>query len=144
MLRYILIYGFLFALIAILLVVNEYWFWYKMKSFNSYGIVVAAIFLFIGLYFGNKRNNNMNTTQDQALNSDYEINPTFNNLSKREQEVLLLMSKGLTNLEIAAQLFISENTVKTHISRIFEKLQVKNRTTALIKAKESGIIKEVL
>lgn len=144
MLRYILIYGFLFALIAIILVVNEYWFWYKMKSFNSYGLVVAAIFLFIGLYFGNKRNLTTQIPQEQTPNSDYEINPTFNNLSKREQEVLLLMSKGLTNLEIATQLFISESTVKTHTSRIFEKLQAKNRTTALIKAKESGIIKEVL
>lgn len=53
-----------------------------------------------------------------------------NPLSKRELEVLKAMSEGLTNKEIAEQLFVSEKTVKTHVSHIFAKLEVGDRTQA--------------
>ncbi|HMP30871.1 MAG TPA: response regulator transcription factor [Saprospiraceae bacterium] len=144
MVKYIIKYGILLALIAIILTINEYWFWFKMKSFNIYGIIVAVLFLGLGLYFGKKKNKL--ELQGSALNKsiEYEINEKVSDLSKREKQVLLYMAKGFTNLQIAEQLYISENTVKTHISRIFEKLHVKNRTTALIKAKETGIIKELM
>jgi DNA-binding NarL/FixJ family response regulator len=56
-------------------------------------------------------------------------------LSRRENEVLTLLSKGLRYKEIAAQLFISVETVRTHIRNIYEKLQVKTRTEALSKFK---------
>lgn len=62
------------------------------------------------------------------------------NLSKRENEVLHLMGKGLSNSEIAAQLFVSQNTIKTHISKIFEKLEVKRRTQAIEKARQLNIM----
>ena len=62
------------------------------------------------------------------------------NISKREHEVLLLIAKGMSNQEIADVLFVSQNTIKTHTSRLFEKLEVKNRTHAIIKAKELGIL----
>ncbi|WP_229253855.1 response regulator transcription factor [Dyadobacter sp. NIV53] len=61
-------------------------------------------------------------------------------LSKRELEVLGLLSGGLSNQEIADQLFVSLNTIKTHCSRLFEKLEVKSRTQAMEKAKRLGII----
>jgi two-component system, NarL family, response regulator LiaR len=111
-----------------------------------YGVLVAAIFLIIGLYFGKDRSSMKEAIKPnvQSENNKIMLSPIATFLSKREQEVLLYMAKGLTNLEIADQLFISENTVKTHTSRIFEKLQVKNRTSALIKAKEAGIIKELM
>ena len=66
----------------------------------------------------------------------------LNNLgiSKREYEVLTLLGTGMSNQEIADALFISQNTVKTHTSRLFEKLAVKNRTHAILKSKELGII----
>jgi two-component system, NarL family, response regulator LiaR len=62
------------------------------------------------------------------------------NISKRELEVLELIAKGLTNEEIAEQLFLSLNTIKTHSSRLFEKLEVKRRTQAVEKAKRLSII----
>ncbi len=61
-------------------------------------------------------------------------------LSKRELEVLNLMARGLSNQEIAAHLFVSLNTIKTHSSKVFEKLDVKRRTQAIEKAKRLNII----
>jgi ATP/maltotriose-dependent transcriptional regulator MalT len=61
-------------------------------------------------------------------------------ISKRELEVLELMAKGLSNQEIAEQLFVSLNTIKTHTSKLFEKLDVSRRTQAVQKAKELRLI----
>jgi NarL family two-component system response regulator LiaR len=61
-------------------------------------------------------------------------------LSKREYEVLELMAAGLSNQQIADKLFVSLNTVKTHSSRVFEKLEVSRRTQAVEKAKSLGLI----
>jgi DNA-binding NarL/FixJ family response regulator len=64
-------------------------------------------------------------------------------LSKREKEVLtLLTEKGITNKEIAEALHITENTVKTHLSSILEKMQARNRQQAAILAREQGFISE--
>jgi DNA-binding NarL/FixJ family response regulator len=62
-------------------------------------------------------------------------------LSGREQEVLQLMAEGLSNQEIADRLFVSLNTVKTHCSRIFEKLDVRRRTQAIEKSKRLRLIR---
>jgi NarL family two-component system response regulator LiaR len=61
-------------------------------------------------------------------------------ISRRELDVLQLMAEGHTNQRIADELFVSLNTIKTHGSRIFEKLDVKNRTQAIDKAKKLGLI----
>lgn len=67
--------------------------------------------------------------------------PHFTNkLSKRETEVLKEMVKGKTNKEIANTLFVSEKTIKTHVSHIFSKLQVNDRTQAAIYAMENKLI----
>ena len=61
-------------------------------------------------------------------------------ISRRELDVLQLMAEGHTNQRIADELFVSLNTIKTHGSRIFEKMDVKNRTQAIDKAKKLGLI----
>jgi DNA-binding NarL/FixJ family response regulator len=61
-------------------------------------------------------------------------------LSDREREVLLLIAKGTSNVEIAAQLYLSERTVKGHVGSIFAKLGVRDRAAAIVLAYESGII----
>jgi len=63
-------------------------------------------------------------------------------LSERELEVLNCMFNGLTTLQIASRLFISENTVKTHVRHIFEKLEVSTRAEAVGKAMQLGLIKK--
>jgi DNA-binding CsgD family transcriptional regulator len=62
-------------------------------------------------------------------------------VSGREQEVLQLLAAGRSNKEIAAQLEVSPNTVKTHVANLFGKLGVKRRTAAILKARELGILK---
>jgi ATP/maltotriose-dependent transcriptional regulator MalT len=61
-------------------------------------------------------------------------------ISKREYDVLELMARGLSNQEIAEKLFVSQNTVKTHLANLFVKLDAKRRTEAIHKAKELGLI----
>jgi len=61
-------------------------------------------------------------------------------MSRRELEVLELMAQGLSNQEIAEKLFVSLNTIKTHTSRLFEKMDVKRRTQAVEKAKRLNLI----
>ncbi|MGN6396572.1 MAG: response regulator transcription factor [Mucilaginibacter sp.] len=61
-------------------------------------------------------------------------------LSRRELEVLQLMAEGLSNQEISARLFVSLNTIKTHTSNLFEKMEVKRRTQAVELGKRLGII----
>jgi len=61
------------------------------------------------------------------------VNSNFEALSKREQEILTLLSKGLRYKEIAENIFVSTETVRTHVRNIYEKLQVNSRTEALIK-----------
>ncbi|MFH4434974.1 LuxR C-terminal-related transcriptional regulator [Vibrio diabolicus] len=58
-------------------------------------------------------------------------------LTKREQQIITFLSMGASNQQIAEQLFVSENTVKTHLHNIFKKIEVKNRVQALIWAKEN-------
>ena len=61
-------------------------------------------------------------------------------ISAREYDVLVGMSDGLSNLQIADKLFISENTVKTHVSNLLLKLDARRRTEAMVKAREKGLI----
>lgn len=68
------------------------------------------------------------------------INPGLARLTDRELEVLRLMATGLANHEIAARLYIGETTVKTHVARIFTKLNVRDRVQAVIVAHESGVV----
>ena len=70
-----------------------------------------------------------------AQGADYAI------LSEREVEVLRLMANGSANKQIAAELSITESTVKTHVANIFQKLEVSHRTEAVTKAMTKGIIK---
>jgi DNA-binding NarL/FixJ family response regulator len=73
--------------------------------------------------------------------SGREIEPLIDPLTRREIEILQLVSNGLNNKEIAGQLKLKEGTVKNHIVNIFSKLQVRNRIQAITSGKELGLIK---
>ncbi len=80
-----------------------------------------------------------------SIHSNIEMIPHQDNLrhtglSKREFEILKLIADGLSNQQIAGRLFVSENTIKKHVSNIFTKLEVERRTQAIRKAQEMHII----
>ncbi len=64
----------------------------------------------------------------------------LDDLTEREVEVLRLVAKGMSNIEIGEELFVSETTVKTHVSHILTKLQLRDRVQAVVAAYESGLI----
>ncbi len=108
--------------------------------------VAAIVFFFAGLYVNGQRQKKETgtpaTPPPAALHSpivDYAQIKKLG-LTQREHEVLVKMAEGLSNQEIAAQLFLSESTIKTHVSNIFIKLDVKRRTQAVQVARELGIV----
>jgi two-component system, NarL family, response regulator LiaR len=148
--KLILLYG--AALAALLFLLN----WLELRfvildhSFEVYIGAIALIFTSLGIWLALK----LTKPKIQTLVVDREIFITppapgaipddlallKSGISRREWEVLELMSKGLSNQEIADQLFLSLNTIKTHSSKLFEKLDVKRRTQAIEKAKRMGIL----
>ena len=147
--KWIILYGSSLALLLLLLRGLELFVLFSPQSQDIYIGVIALLFTGLGIWLAMKLAKLKTETiiVEKPIyvytNNDFTPNEAeIENLSisKRELEVLQLMAEGLSNNEIAEKLFISLNTVKTHSSKVFEKLDVKRRTQAVEKAKKSGII----
>ena len=86
--------------------------------------------------------NGRSSSSRQTLSKPQEINAQGIPLSTRELDVLNCLARGLTTTQIGKTLFISENTVKTHVRHILEKLEALNRTEAVVKAVQKGLIQK--
>ena len=104
--------------------------------------IAAFIFFFVGLYFNYRSQKKNSEKKEESGGSsviDYEQIKKVG-LTQREHEVLVKMAEGLSNQEIAQQLFLSESTIKTHVSNILFKLDAKRRTQAVQSAKKMKIV----
>jgi len=116
-------------------------------SFEIYGGLIAALFAGIGIWLGLKLTKKKEVliikevpVPATAVFSLNEQRLKDLGITKRELEILELIARGMSNREIAEKLFVSENTVKTHSSRLFDKLSAKRRTQAVQIAKELGLL----
>ena len=145
--RNILIYGLCGGVLIVVLRLIEYRFLVLEHSLEIYGGLVALLFASLGIWLGLKL-----TKKEEILvvrevsvpaSETFELNERKLEelgITKRELEILSLIASGLSNREIADRLFVSENTVKTHSSRLFNKMNAKRRTQAVQLGKDFGLI----
>ena len=142
-----LIYGLCGGVLIVVLKLIEFRFLVVQHSIEIYGGLIALLFATLGIWLGLKLTKKKEvlivkevpvpaiqpfTVNEQRL-KDLGI-------TRRELEILELIAQGMSNREIAGKLFVSENTVKTHSSRLFDKLGARRRTQAVQIGKESGLI----
>jgi DNA-binding CsgD family transcriptional regulator len=132
------------ALIAILKFI-EFRFLVVEHSIEIYGGLVALLFSAFGIWLGLKLTRKEIVVKEVTVTKSepFAVNEAQLKqlgITKRELEILELIAHGMSNREIAEKLFVSENTVKTHSSRLFDKLSAKRRTQAVQIAKENGLI----
>ncbi len=109
----------------------------RVHSMDIYLLLVALAFLALGIFLGLR-------VFASAAPIAFDGNPSAQaalGLSGRELEVLRELAAGHSNKEIAARLHVSPNTIKTHVARLFEKLDAKRRTDAIRRARELGIVR---
>lgn len=143
--KHILIYGICGGLLIAVLKVIEYRFLVVEHSIEIYGGLVALLFAGLGIWLGLKltRKKEVVVFREVAVAAPFALNAEKLRelgLTRRELEILELIANGMSNREIAEKLFVSENTVKTHSSRLFDKLSAKRRTQAVQIGKELGLI----
>ena len=145
--RHVILYGAALALLLFLLKWLEWRFLVADHAIELYVGAIAIVFTGLGIWLAIKLARPKLRTviiekevyiKEAATINEKELARL--GISTRELEVLQLMSEGLSNQEIAARLFVSLNTIKTHSANIFEKLDVRRRTQAVDKAKKLNII----
>jgi DNA-binding CsgD family transcriptional regulator len=145
--KHVLLYGLLGGVLIAGLKLIEYRWLVVEHSVEIYGGLLAAVFAGVGLWLGQRLTRHTETVvvrevvvaapvefaRDQSKVDSLGITP-------RELEILELIAQGLSNKEIAARAYVSENTVKTHSSRVFDKLGARRRTQAVQLGKELRLI----
>lgn len=144
---HILIYGLAGGILIVVLRMIEFRFLVIEHSIEIYSGLIAALFAGVGIWLGLKltRKKEVVVVKEIAIPATVPFSLNEQRLkdlgiTKRELEILELIAQGMSNREIAEKLFVSENTVKTHSSRLFDKLSAKRRTQAVQIAKELGLI----
>jgi NarL family two-component system response regulator LiaR len=146
--RSVILYG---AALALLLLIMKWLEWRLVildHALELYAGAVALLFTALGIWLSNKltrpRTNTIIVEKEVVIETkDFKLNEAaleHLGLTKREMEVLQSMADGLSNQQIAERLFLSLNTIKTHSSKVFEKLEVQRRTQAIEKARKLNII----
>jgi DNA-binding NarL/FixJ family response regulator len=140
-----IIYGVSLAVLLLLLKLLEWHFVIINNSLEIYAGSIAVIFTVLGIWLALKLIKPKTVVVEKQIftNPDFIFNAAAAEklrLSTRELEVLQLMADGLSNQQIAERLFVSLNTIKTHTSNLFLKMEVERRTQAIEKAKRLNLI----
>ena len=152
--RHVLIFGLAGGVLIALLKWMEYRFLVLEHSVEIYGALIAATFAVVGIWLGTRITRKRETVvvkevpvlvpvEAAAAAAPFRVNEKKRDdlgITRREMEILELVAEGLSNREIAERLFVSENTVKTHSSRLFDKLGARRRTQAVQMGKEARLI----
>jgi len=138
--RTLLLYSLALAGLILALKLLEYRFYVRTLSLEIYLSLVAVLFTGLGIWAGQQLTRPKTVLVPQPAVPVETVRPEALGISPREYEVLALMDKGLSNQEIADALFVSLNTVKTHVASLYVKLDARRRTEALRKAKEQGLL----
>jgi two-component system, NarL family, response regulator LiaR len=153
--RHVLIFGLAGGLLIAILQYTEYRFVVIEHSVELYSGLVAALFSAFGIWLGLRLTRRRDTvhetvvvkevlvTADARTEQPFAANTMQQEnlgMTARELEVLSLIARGLSNREIAAQLFVSENTIKTHCARVFDKLGAARRGQAVQRGRELGLL----
>jgi DNA-binding CsgD family transcriptional regulator len=145
--KLILIYGLVGGVLIAVLKMIEYRFLIESHSIEIYGGLIALLFAGVGIWLGLKLTKTKETVIVKEIpvpiSKPFEVNREKLDelgITKRELEILALIAEGMSNREIAEKLFVSENTVKTHSSRLLDKLSAKRRTQAIQFGKQFGLI----
>lgn len=140
----VLLYGILGGILIVSLKLVEYRFLVLEHSLEIYGGIVALIFASLGIWLGLKLTRTRVVVREVPVTAGpfqrNEARLDELGITPRELEILEAMAAGLSNREIGERLFVSENTVKTHTARLFDKLSARRRTQAVQRAKEAGLI----
>jgi DNA-binding CsgD family transcriptional regulator len=144
---YGLIYGVCGGALIVVLKLIEYRFLVVEHSVEIYGGLIALVFAVLGGWLGIKLTKKKETIVFKEVLVSADAPFALNqeklrelSITPRELEILDLIASGMSNGEIAEKLFVSESTVKTHSSRLFDKLSAKRRTQAVQIGKELGLI----
>jgi DNA-binding CsgD family transcriptional regulator len=145
--KYVLLYGLLGGLLIAGLRLIEYRWLVVEHSVEIYGGLVAAVFATLGIWLGLKLTRHTETVVVREVMVPAPVNFVRDEskveslgITPRELEILQLIAEGLSNKEIAERAYVSENTVKTHSSRLFDKLGARRRTQAVQLGKEFRLI----
>jgi two-component system, NarL family, response regulator LiaR len=147
--RHVLIFGLVGGLLIVALQYTEYRFIVIEHSVELYSALVAILFAAFGIWLGLRITRKRETiiVKEVLVPADPDAPFVLNTaqqqtlgITARELEILTLVARGLSNREIATQLFVSENTVKTHCARAFDKLGAARRTQAVQRGKELGLL----
>jgi two-component system, NarL family, response regulator LiaR len=151
----VLLYGILGGVLIAALKLIEYRYLVLEHSVEIYGGLVALLFSAIGIWLGLKLTRTRETIVTREVHVPVPVEvpvpvsgPFQRNearveqlgITARELEILEAIAAGWSTREIAERLFVSENTVKTHTARLFDKLSARRRTQAVQRAKEEGLI----
>jgi DNA-binding CsgD family transcriptional regulator len=144
----VILFGLLGGILIAVLQLIEYRFLVLEHSLELYGGLVALLFSGLGIWLGLKLTRPRERVVVKEVPVVVPSAPFVRNTEKqgelgitpRELEILELIAAGLSNREIAERLFVSENTVKTHSGRLYDKLSARRRTEAVRNAKTAGLI----